>query len=151
MHQVLGYALAAAIGLSLGLLGGGGSILPVPIFVFVMGSSPKLAIAMSLPVVGATSLVGAFGHWRAGTFNLGLALDFGAVAMVGAIVAARLSSYVPGVVQLTLLGLVMLVSATLMLRPPAVPSPGGAERPAQAAGLARHPLLVGVTGLGVGM
>jgi uncharacterized protein len=132
----------------LGLMGGGGSILTVPIFVFVMGYSPKLAIAMSLPVVGVTSLVGAFGHWRAGTFNLGMASAFGIVAMVGAIVAARLSSYVPGVVQLTLLGLVMLVSATLMLRPPAAHHAGDPERPAR---VARHPLLVGATGLGVGM
>jgi len=61
---MIGYALALAIGLSLGILGGGGSILTVPIFVYVMGYSAKQAIAMSLVVVGATSLVGAFRHWR---------------------------------------------------------------------------------------
>ena len=53
--QLLGLALAVVVGLSLGLLGGGGSILTVPIFVYVLGFAAKPAIAMSLPVVGATS------------------------------------------------------------------------------------------------
>src|SRR5207342_2982767 len=118
MQQVIGYALAAIIGLSLGILGGGGSILTVPVFVFVMGFAPKTAIAMSLPVVGATSLVGAASHWRAGTFSLPFALAFGVAAMAGALVSARLAAFVPGIVQLTLLGVVMLVAATLMLRAP---------------------------------
>ena len=74
---MLGYALAALIGLSLGLLGGGGSILTVPIFVYVLGFAAKPAIAMSLPVVGATSLVGALGHWRAGNVHLRTAVSFG--------------------------------------------------------------------------
>src|SRR5438046_2609497 len=118
MQHAIGYLLAVVIGLSLGILGGGGSILTVPIFVYVMGYAPKLAIAMSLPVVGATSLVAAIGHWRAGTLDRRMALAFGVVAMTGALAGARFAAFVPGVVQLTLLGLVMLVSATLMLRPP---------------------------------
>src|SRR5260370_42599178 len=96
MHQALGYVLAAFIGLSLGALGGGGSILTVPIFVFVMGDAPKLAIAMSLPVVGATSLFGAIGHWRNGTLRLHLAATFGLVAMIGAIASPRAPAYVAG-------------------------------------------------------
>jgi uncharacterized membrane protein YfcA len=64
---ILGFALAVLIGLSLGLLGGGGSILTVPVFVYVLGFGAKPAIAMTLPVVGAASLVGAVGHWRAGS------------------------------------------------------------------------------------
>ena len=56
---ILGLTLAALIGLSLGLLGGGGSILTVPIFVYVLGYAPKESIAMGLAVVGATSLFGA--------------------------------------------------------------------------------------------
>ena len=79
---LVGYTLAALIGLSLGLLGGGGSILTVPIFVYVLGYDPKLAIAMSLPVVGITSLVGAHAHWRAGNVRLGTAFLFGAIAMI---------------------------------------------------------------------
>jgi len=70
MQHAIGFALAAVIGLSLGVMGGGGSILTVPVFVFVMGFSPKVAIAMNYPVVGATSLVGAIGHWRAGNFDV---------------------------------------------------------------------------------
>jgi len=78
---VIGYALAALVGLSLGLLGGGGSILTVPIFVYVLGYDAKLAIAMSLPVIGVTSLVGAASHWRAGNVNVRTAVTFGLVAM----------------------------------------------------------------------
>jgi len=61
----LGLTLAALIGLSLGLLGGGGSILTVPVLVYVLGVGAKPAIAMSLPVVGVTSLIGAGMHWGA--------------------------------------------------------------------------------------
>ncbi|MDQ2665709.1 MAG: sulfite exporter TauE/SafE family protein [Gemmatimonadota bacterium] len=113
---VLGYALAALIGLSLGLMGGGGSILTVPIFVYVLGFDPKLAIAMSLPVVGITSLVGALGHWRAGNVRLRTALLFGAIAMVGAFAGARLAVFVSGVFQLSLLAVIMVAAAISMFR-----------------------------------
>ena len=62
---MLGYLFAALIGLALGTLGGGGSILTVPVLVYVLDFDPKLAIAMSLPVVGAAALVGVLSHWRA--------------------------------------------------------------------------------------
>jgi uncharacterized membrane protein YfcA len=114
---MIGYVLALAIGLSLGILGGGGSILTVPIFVYVMGYTAKQAIAMSLVVVGVTSLVGAFRHWRAGNVDVRAGLVFGVLAMIGARLGAELSRIVPGIVQLSLLGVVMLVSAALMLRP----------------------------------
>ena len=80
----LGFALAALIGLSLGLLGGGGSIHTVPVLVYVLGIAAKPAIAMSLPVVGVTSLIGAALHWRLGNVRVRTSLCFGAVAMVGA-------------------------------------------------------------------
>ena len=113
----LGYALAALIGLSLGLMGGGGSILTVPIFVYVLGYDPKLAIVMSLPVVGGTSLVGAIGHWRAGNVQLRTAALFGVIAMAGAYLGARLSIFLTGALQLTVLAVVMLAAALSMLRP----------------------------------
>src|SRR3954469_7266243 len=97
--RVLGYALAALIGLSLGLMGGGGSILTVPIFVYVLAYDPKLAIAMSLPVVGVTSFAGALGHWRAGNVRLEIAAMFGVVAMAGAYAGARLAVFLTGAVQ----------------------------------------------------
>ena len=114
--QVLGLALAALVGLSLGLLGGGGSILTVPIFVYVLGFAAKPAIAMSLPVVGTTSLVGALGHWRAGNVDLRAALLFGGIAMIGAYAGARLAVFVPGDVQLIMLAVLMLAAAVSMLR-----------------------------------
>ena len=145
--EIVGLLLASAIGLSLGLLGGGGSILTVPIFVYVLGYAAKPAIAMSLPVVGATSLVGALGHWRAGNVNLRQALSFGVVAMVGAYAGARLAVLVSGVVQLTLLAIVMLGAAMSMLRPTGA-------RAATAATADAEPVsrwLVLIVGLGVGM
>lgn len=113
---IIGYALAALVGLSLGLMGGGGSIMTVPIFVYVLGYDPKLAIVMSLPVIGVTSLVGAVGHWRAGNVQLRTALLFGLVAMVGAFGGARLARLLTGAEQLTLLAVVMLTAAIVMYR-----------------------------------
>ena len=148
---MLGYTLALVIGLSLGILGGGGSILTVPIFVYAMGYPAKEAIAMSLPVVGATSFVGALAHWRSGNIDLRVAVLLGLLAMIGARAGAELAKRVPGVVQLTLLGALMIVAATLMLRPRGE-EPGGARdggvlrRSRVAAALA-----TAVIGLGVGL
>ena len=114
--MILGIALAALIGLSLGLLGGGGSILTVPIFVYVLGFGAKEAIAMSLAVVGATSLFGAAGHWRAGNVNLRIALIFGTVAMAGTYLGARLAVFFSGAAQLALFAVVMLLAAFFMFR-----------------------------------
>ena len=115
--NAIALGLAILVGLSLGLLGGGGSILTVPIFVYVMGVAAKPAVAMSLPVVGFTSLVGALGHWRAGNVNVRAALTFGTVAMVGAFAGARMSAFISGPAQLTLLAVLILVAAVAMLRP----------------------------------
>jgi uncharacterized membrane protein YfcA len=112
----LGLALAALVGLSLGLLGGGGSILTVPIFVYVLEFEAKQAIAMSLVVVGATSLIGTAGHWRAGHVNLRIALVFGGVAMAGTYLGARLAVFFTGAAQLALFAVVMLLAAFFMLR-----------------------------------
>jgi hypothetical protein len=112
----VGLVLALIIGLTLGLFGGGGSTLTVPIFVYVLGFDPKLAIAMSFPVVGATSLVGAVGHWRAGNIRLANALIFGLVAMTGAYGGARASRMLDGRVQLLILGVVMAAAAVMMTR-----------------------------------
>jgi uncharacterized membrane protein YfcA len=112
----VGLALAFLIGLTLGLFGGGGSILTVPVFVYVLGFDPKLAIAMSFPVVGATSLVGAVGHWRAGNVRIASALVFGLVAMAGSYGGARASRLLDARVQLSILGFVMAAAAVMMLR-----------------------------------
>ena len=150
---MLGYALAVAIGLSLSMMGGGGSVLTVPIFVYVMHFEPKQAIAMSLPVVGATSLAGALGHWREGNLHLRSAAVFGSLAMAGAFLGARLASLLSGILQLTLLGVVMICSAVLMLRPPKLAATAAA--PADAASGApdgeRRWLLAALVGFAVGV
>jgi uncharacterized protein len=153
---VVGYLLAAVVGLSLGLMGGGGSILTVPIFVYVLGYDPKLAIAMSLPVIGVTSLAGVIGHWKAGNVNVRAALSFGAIAIVGAFAGARMAAHVSGQIQLTLLAVVMLAAASMMLRssrqPPMTETADSAARPIAIGVLIPIALGVGVlTGLvGVG-
>jgi hypothetical protein len=143
----LAAVFAALIGLSLGLLGGGGSILTVPVFVYLLGFEPKEAIATTLAVVGVTSLFGAAGHWRAGNVNPRLAALFGVVAMGGTYLGARLAHHLSGAVQLTLFAVVMLAAAYFMSRPrPREP----AAAPGDAAG--RMPLgKVAAVGIGVGM
>lgn len=104
------------IGAALGLLGGGGSVLTVPIFVYVLGFSPREAIAMSLAVVAATSAVGTVGHWRAGHVNVRIAAVFGGVAMLGTLLGVRLARSIPETTQLLIFGAVMFAAALLMLR-----------------------------------
>jgi uncharacterized membrane protein YfcA len=104
------------IGATLGLLGGGGSVLTVPIFVYVLGFAPKEAIAMSLAVVAATSAFGTAAHWHAGNVNVRIAVVFGAVATIGTLFGVRLARFVPGTTQLGVFGVVMLVAAVFMFR-----------------------------------
>jgi uncharacterized membrane protein YfcA len=113
---VLALILAAAIGLSLGTLGGGGSVLTVPVLVYLVGYDPKVAVPTSLAVVGSASLMGAFGHWRAGRVDLRVALSFGLVAIVGSYLGAKLALRMQGEVQLAILAVVMVTAAVLMLR-----------------------------------
>lgn len=113
---LLGLVLAAIVGIALGLLGGGGSILAVPIFVYVLGFETKVAVALSLAVVGATSLFAALGHWRAGRVDWRVAGIFGAVAMGGTYLGARLAVFFSGTAQLLLFAAIMLVAAIFMYR-----------------------------------
>ena len=145
---ILGSAFALLVGLSMGLLGGGGSILTVPIFVYVLGFEAKQSIAMSLAVVGATGLVGAVRHGQIGNLNLRVALIFGPVAMVGTYVGARLSVFFSGTAQLALFAVVMLAAAVLMLRDPKVQ--GGSRESVMAHPVALLTLVV-VEGLVVGV
>src|SRR3990170_7167607 len=86
-----GLLLAVLIGVSLGLLGGGGAILAVPVFNYVLGFGAKEAIASSLVVIGVTSLSGILGHWREGRIRLRVAFVFGLFAVAGAYLGARLA------------------------------------------------------------
>ncbi|MEM9448859.1 MAG: sulfite exporter TauE/SafE family protein [Cyanobacteria bacterium P01_E01_bin.6] len=118
MITVLGHVLAIGIGLSLGLIGGGGSILAVPILVYVMGIGAKEAIAMSLVIVGIVSLIGAIPHWFQGNVNLKIAAIFAPAAMLGAYGGARLASlpFITDTVQLICFGVVMVVASVMMIR-----------------------------------
>jgi len=73
---IIGFAAAILIGISLGLIGGGGSILTVPVLVYILGVNPVLATAYSLFVVGSTSLVGAATYMKKGLVNYKTALVF---------------------------------------------------------------------------
>jgi uncharacterized membrane protein YfcA len=108
--------LAVGIGVSLGLLGGGGSILAVPLLVYVAGLPAKEAIATSLLVVGATSAVGVLPHARAHRVRWRTGLVFGVAGMAGAYAGGRLAAYIPGGVLLAGFALMMLATAVTMIR-----------------------------------
>lgn len=152
---VTALAAALAIGVLLGLLGGGGSILLVPVLVHLLGFEAKLAIAMSLPVIGITSLGGALTHWRAGHVDAAAALRVGGLAMAAAYAGARLGVLVPSTVQLALLAVVMGGAGLSMLRPPRAPDGRGAapsprRRWLQWTAPLGIGLLTGLTGIGGG-
>jgi uncharacterized membrane protein YfcA len=109
--------LSLAIGVTLGMLGGGGAILTLPMLVYALHVEPKTAIATSLFVVGATSLVGMSVHARAGVVRWKIGAIFGAAAMSGAYAGGRLAHRVPAGVLLVFFGIVMVTTATFMLRP----------------------------------
>ncbi|MBK4732059.1 sulfite exporter TauE/SafE family protein [Oxynema sp. CENA135] len=115
---IVGHILAAGIGISLGLLGGGGSILAVPILVYVMGVEPKSAIVMSLAIVGTVSLLGTIPHWKLGNVNVKKAAIFGSATMLGAYGGAKLATlpFVSGTFQLVLFAILMLVAAGFTIR-----------------------------------
>ncbi len=140
--SALGWLCAVLIGLSLGLLGGGGSVLTVPTFVYVIGLAPKPAIATSLPVVGIAAAAGAVLHWRRGTVHPRALALFAPAAMAGAYLGARLSEAMPGSLQAMILAIVMLAAAVAMLRPRADDGPAAHEP---------HPVLLLGVGAVVGM
>lgn len=109
-------ALAVFVGISLGLLGGGGSILTVPLLAYVAGMDAKQAIATSLLVVGATSAIGAVSHARAGHVQWRTGLIFGAAGMAGAYLGGVLARFIPGTVLLIGFALMMIATAIAMLR-----------------------------------
>jgi hypothetical protein len=152
-HLLAALALSALIGLSLGLLGGGGSILAVPVLVYVARFEAREAIAASLAVVGTTSLAGAFLHARAGRVRFRAVALFGGAGMAGAPVGALATRLVPPPALLVLFGLLMLIVGALMLRrgpgfEPAASQPAAA--PAMAAAGLMLGLLTGFLGVGGG-
>ena len=117
MTWILGHFFAVCIGISLGLLGGGGSVLALPVLVYVMGISPKPAIAMTLIIVGSVSLLGSIPHAQRGNLNLKIVGIFGSATMVGAYLGARIATLplVTSAFQMLLFGLSMLAAAGWMI------------------------------------
>jgi uncharacterized membrane protein YfcA len=107
---------ALLVGLVLGLLGSGGSILTVPVLVYLVGEPDKLAIAESLGIVTIISLVGAIPFALKKLVSWRDVVLFGVPGMAGAYLGAWVSQFVPGTVQLALFAAVMLVAAVLMFR-----------------------------------
>ncbi len=149
----VGLALALAIGVSLGFFGGGGSILTVPLFVYVFQLEPKDAIASSLLVVAIASMIGAVQHARAGNVRLREGLVFGMAGMAGAYLGGRVSALIDGGVLLLMFATMMTVTALAMWRgrraaPPSREEAGGEIDLAASGRLAAQGLVVGsFTGL----
>jgi uncharacterized protein len=142
------------VGVLLGLVGGGGSILAVPILVYVLGQPAHDATTVSLLVVGTASLVGAVDHGRSGTVHLRQALVFGVPGTIGAAGGTALNRAVDAEVLLLAFAAVLLVAAAAMLRT-GVGRESGEDRerrsvPAVAAAGLAAGLLTGFLGVGGG-
>jgi uncharacterized protein len=138
----LGLVLSVLIGVSLGFFGGGGSILTVPLFVYVFGFDPKIAIASSLIVVAIASLAAAIQHGRAGNIELRTGLVFGAAGMCGAYLGGRAGEFVDAALLMLLFASMMVLTALAMWRGRRSPSRRDAHR---------APLRLVAQGLAVGL
>jgi uncharacterized protein len=115
-QSLLGLASGALVGFSLGLVGGGGSILAVPLMVYVVGvPEPHVAIGTSAIAVAANAAVNLSNHARGGTVVWSCALTFAAAGIIGAFCGSILGKMLDGERLLALFALVMLVIAMLML------------------------------------
>tara|TARA_R110002096_G_scaffold2619_6_gene13602 strand:+ start:4892 stop:5665 length:774 start_codon:yes stop_codon:yes gene_type:complete len=141
---------AIAIGISLGLLGSGGSVLTVPVLVYLVGQDEKVAIAGSLFIVGSIAVAGSLQFLRAGLIRWDTVVMFGLPGMAGTWLGAVLAGKLAGITQLLMFAIVMLVAAWLMLRPLDLELAGKTRRASWKIGF--DGLIVGViTGLvGVG-
>ena len=134
--------LGFGIGLSLGLLGGGGSILTVPALVYIVGQTPQAAVTASLMIVGINSLMGAFMHRAQGTLNWRVALLFGGVGMSAAYLSAGWSKFLPPTILMLLFALLMIVVGLFLILKP---------QPKDGDTIGRGWLVTIASGLGVGI
>jgi hypothetical protein len=135
---------AVVIGLSLGLMGSGGSILTVPVLVYVLGHADKPAIAESLAIVGGIALIGALPGLMRRTVDWRSAVLFGLPAVAGTWIGAWISLWVPGGVQLLVFAVVMLLAAGFMMR-------GGNSSDSGESSARPNAMLMLTEGLGVGV
>jgi uncharacterized membrane protein YfcA len=117
MQGVLGLVSGALVGFSLGLVGGGGSILAVPLMVYLVGvPDPHVAIGTSAIAVAANAAVNLSNHARGGTVRWSCALTFAAAGIIGAFIGSVFGKMLDGQKLLALFALLMLVIAVLMLK-----------------------------------
>lgn len=109
LGQIVAMLLAILVGLSLGALGSGGSIITTPVLVYVAGVRPENAIGMSLVIVGITSLVGALLHLRRGNVALKPSVLFAATGMIGSYIGSK------GTPLLSEKNLMLLFAATMLI------------------------------------
>jgi uncharacterized membrane protein YfcA len=154
--SIVGLALAFGVGITLGLVGGGGSILTNPILVYALGVSPQAAIVMGYPIVGGAALIGAAQHWRAGTIAPRTTVPVGLAAMLGAWLGTQLvfTLGIDGQVRFALLSVTMVLAGFAMLydaRRQVPPTPRAAPRwPALLAIGVGVGALTGLVGVGGG-
>ena len=113
---VVAAILAVFIGMAVGLLGGGGSILTTPLLIYVVGFDAKEAIAASLFVVGVTSIFGLISHARAGRVVWRIGLIFGGAGMVGAFIGGQIGARLPSALLLAAFAVMMGITAVAMIR-----------------------------------
>ena len=116
MRALLASPLGFLIGLSLGALGGGGSILAVPALVYAAGQDAKSATTTSLVLVTITALIGIIPHWRAGRVRLGAGAVFGLAGVGGSLLGSAWNEAVDADVLLLAFSMLMLVAAYAMWR-----------------------------------
>jgi uncharacterized membrane protein YfcA len=118
IQTILAVLSGAVVGFSLGLIGGGGSILAVPLLLYVVGvADPHVAIGTSALAVALNAFANLLGHWRAGTVKWRCAIVFGSAGALGAAVGSTLGKIVKGELLLFLFALVMFAIGFAMLRP----------------------------------
>lgn len=147
----LGAGLALVVGFVLGLLGGGGSVLTVPILIYALHVPVKLAIATSLCVVGLVAFIGFLSHWRQKTVAPKVAFAFGPPAVVAAYAGAKIAKHVPPTAQLVLFAVVGLAGSVLMLRGTFRKSTSAVSDEYEFSADRRTLLLLALEGLGVGL
>lgn len=145
---ILGVVLFAVIGGVVGMLGGGGSILGVPVLVYLLGFAPKPAIGVSLVVLCVTSLGGMLVHAKGGRVDFKSGILFGIASMVSAYSAGVVAAHIRGEWLMVLFSALMIVTALAMLRP----KKGGRGAPSPGASTARgsRPVVIVFVALGVG-
>jgi uncharacterized protein len=118
MTDLLAFCSGSVVGFLLGLIGGGGSILAVPLLLYVVGvRDPHVAIGTSALAVAASAFLNLLGHWRAGTVKWPCAAAFAASGVVGAAIGSSIGKSVDGTSLLFVFALVMIAVGIAMLRP----------------------------------